>query len=114
MTAGEQNKDISRSIEPLVQDVLAIAAQHEGEGHTQLAILRQLESLHRNICENYFYPTLPERRRDLYNLLRDMEENGGWPYIARPKLKFVMQAILDAEAADANSEAPKSDSDQEI
>ena len=112
MTAGEQNKNISRSLEPLVQDVLAIAAQHEGEGHTQLAILRQLESLHRNICENYFYPTLPERRRDLYNLLRDMEENGGWPYIARPKLKFLTQALLDAEAAETDPEVSESNPDQ--
>ncbi|AFY38051.1 hypothetical protein Lepto7376_1717 [[Leptolyngbya] sp. PCC 7376] len=98
MTAGKQNLDVSQSLGPLLQEVVAIATQHEGEGHTQLAILRQLELLHRNICENYFYPTLPERRRDLYNLLRDMEENGGWPYIARPKLKLIMQSLMEAEA----------------
>ena len=100
MTAAEKNLDLSQNLEPLLQEIMAIAADNEGDGQTQLLILRQLELLHRKICADYFYQTLPERRRDLYNLLRDMEENGGWPYIARPKLKMVMQALLEAEAED--------------
>ncbi len=98
MTAAGKNLDLSQNLEALLQDILAIAAENEGEGETQLVILRELEKLHRQICEQYFYPTLPERRRDLYNLLRDMEEDGGWPYIARPKLKFIMKALMDAES----------------
>ena len=105
MTAAENNADLSQRLEPLLQDIMAIAANHEGDGQAQLFVLRHLELLHRKICEDYFYHTLPERRRDLYNLLRDMEENGGWPYIARPKLKLLMQAFLEAEA-EANSDMP--------
>lgn len=98
MTAAEKNLNLSQNLEALLQDILAIAAKHEGKGAEQLVILRELEQLHRKICEQYFYPTLPERRRDLYNLLRDMEEDGGWPYIARPKLKFIMKALMEAES----------------
>lgn len=105
MTAAANNTELSQRLEPLLQEIMAIAADHEGNGQAQLLVLRQLELLHRKICEDYFYHTLPERRRDLYNLLRDMEENGGWPYIARPKLKLLTEALLAAEAeANANSD----------
>lgn len=106
MTAANNNLAVSQSLEPLLQEIMAIAADHEGDGQAQLLVLRQLELLHRKICEDYFYHTLPERRRDLYNLLRDMEENGGWPYIARPKLQLFMDALLEAEA-EAEAETPE-------
>lgn len=109
MTAAEKNLDLSQNLGALLQDILAIAAEYEGEGESQLVILRELEQLHRKICEEYFYPTLPERRRDLYHLLRDMEEEGGWPYIARPKLKFVMKALMDAESAQLEEDEPEQD-----
>ena len=44
-----------------------------------LSLLRSLEQLHRDIRSNLFEVSLPSRRNDLYNLVKDIEEAGGWP-----------------------------------
>ena len=55
-----------------------------------LALLRLLEQRHRDICETLFYDALPDNRQTLYALLRDIEVNGGWPYIQRMKLQALL------------------------
>jgi hypothetical protein len=45
-----------------------------------------------------FEPSLPNTRKDLYGLLRDIEETGGWPYIERMKLQMLMEKLLISEA----------------
>lgn len=102
MVSPEKKADLSKRLEPVYQELLAIAAQQGGDTAALLQILRDMESLHREICATYFYPKLPDRRRDLYNLLRDMEEAGGWPYIPRPKLKFILDGFLKSMEVDAN------------
>lgn len=102
MAVPEKNADLQQSLDRVCQELLAIAAQQGEDGIALLDLLRRLEQVHREICEDYFYPTLPERRRDLYNLLRDMEEEGGWPYIARPKLRLILDNFFQAEGLDPN------------
>lgn len=102
MISPEKKADLSKRLEPVRQELSAIAAQQGGDAAALLQILREMESLHREICATYFYPTLPDRRRDLYNLLRDMEESGGWPYIARPKLRFILDGFLKSMELDAS------------
>ncbi|MEB3226323.1 MAG: hypothetical protein VKJ86_11035 [Synechococcus sp.] len=97
MVAPESATNLSEQLDRIHRELLAIAAQYEGNGERLLEILRQMELTHRQISEGYFYPSLPERRRDLYNILRDMEMAGGWPYIARPKLQFILENFLAAE-----------------
>jgi hypothetical protein len=64
-----------------------------------LAILRLLESLHREIREEYFQVALPNNRHGLYSLLIEIEENGGWPYIDRLKIQSLLANIPpEAEA----------------
>ena len=46
-----------------------------------LAVLRQLEQLHRGLQDGPFRSSLPSDRQQLYKLLQAMEQNGGWPYI---------------------------------
>ncbi len=58
-----------------------------------LALLRQLEELHRDIRETLFQESLPTNRQHLYHLLRDIEVNGGWPYIQRMKLTELLKTI---------------------
>jgi hypothetical protein len=41
-----------------------------------------------------FEPSLPDTRNALYQLVRDIEESGGWPYIERMKLQAVLQHLL--------------------
>lgn len=83
-TLPEDLKDIARLIEKAAlgrrQDSLEL-----------LALLRLLEYLHREVRDNLFRDALPENRQQLYSLLRDIETNGGWPYIQRMKLRSLLE-----------------------
>lgn len=68
-----------------------------------LIILRGLESVHREIREDLFQPALPDNRQALYALLRDIESDGGWPFINRMKLQEFLRRVEEAEDA---SETP--------
>jgi hypothetical protein len=57
------------------------------------ALLRQIEQLHRNLQDGPFRSSLPADRTDLFNLLRSMEESGGWPYIPRLQLRTFMDLL---------------------
>jgi hypothetical protein len=56
-----------------------------------LSLLRLLEQRHREIRETAFQSALPTSRHRLYSLLRDIEINGGWPYIHRMKLESLFE-----------------------
>ena len=63
-------------------------AQHCQEDSIALvALLRQLEELHREVRDGIFQASLPDNRQALYALLKDIEAKGGWPYIDRMKLQ---------------------------
>ncbi|MEA5596368.1 hypothetical protein [Rivularia sp. UHCC 0363] len=59
-----------------------------------LALLRQLEKLHREVRDGIFQESLPSNRQALYSLLKDIEAEGGWPYIERMRIQDLM-ANLD-------------------
>ncbi|HEY9881802.1 MAG TPA: hypothetical protein V6D29_25350 [Leptolyngbyaceae cyanobacterium] len=86
-TLPEDLKEIARLIEKAAlgrrQDSLEL-----------LALLRLLEYLHREIRDSLFRDALPENRQQLYALLRDIEMNGGWPYIHRMKLRSLLEHML--------------------
>lgn len=75
------------SLEKIIDDIHGIAEQHQADPLVLLQLLRMLEQLHRDIQQDYFQSALPNSRQSLYALLRDIEENGGWPYIQRWKLQ---------------------------
>lgn len=79
----------------LTEVVLAWAKAYEGDCFELLSLLRTLESLHRQIREEMFQATLPDNRQNLYALLREIEDNGGWPYIERMKLKALLACLED-------------------
>lgn len=74
-----------------------LAQQGTGDVHHLLGLLRLLESLHREIEDGLFREALPTNRQALYALLRDMETQGGWPYIPRLRLKQIMHWIEELE-----------------
>jgi hypothetical protein len=61
-----------------------------------LQVLRTLEMLHREIREDLFQDALPTDRHNLYKLLKDIEENGGWPYIERLRIKSLIANLPPA------------------
>jgi hypothetical protein len=81
------------ALDTLAQTVQGLAQQATGSSTQLLALLRVLESLHREICEGSFQQSLPNTRQNLHFLLRDIESQGGWPYIPRLKLQRLLTAL---------------------
>ena len=77
----------AQDLEAISSQIHTMADRSQGDIHSLLLLLRTLEKLHREIQEGYFQAALPDSRQALYTLLRDIEENGGWPYIQRWKLQ---------------------------
>ncbi|WP_368006416.1 hypothetical protein [Laspinema palackyanum] len=85
-----------------IEDLRLVANHYQGDCLALLELLRTLEQLHREICESLFLESLPSNRQALYNLLRDIETSGGWPYIQRIKLRSLLDVLSEA-AADQTS-----------
>ena len=85
--------------------VKQIAERSQGNTLELLSLLRFLESLHREISEGLFQDSLPNNRQALYALLKDIEANGGWPYICRMRI----QALLKQLEGDATANYASSD-----
>ena len=62
----------------------------DGDVIALLTLLRHLEQLHREIRDGVFQQNLPTNRQRLYSLLRDIESEGGWPYIARMRIQALL------------------------
>jgi hypothetical protein len=86
--------DKLQSITTSVGDAIAVC---EGDTIALLALLRQLEFLHREIREGVFQANLPENRQALYALLREIEMEGGWPYIERMRLQAFLARMEQEE-----------------
>lgn len=83
----------SNQLEFLAEKVLTLAKTAEGKPLEILAVLRILEQLHQDIRESLFQQSLPDNRQKLYHLLREIESQGGWPYIPRSSLKSVIENL---------------------
>ncbi len=105
----EKDSD-SRQLEIELQSITTalrtLASRYRGNSRTLLALLRTLEQTHREIYEDLFQASLPSNRQELYALLRDIEEAGGWPYIERMRLRSLLSHLpdLEAQTIDTNSE----------
>ena len=87
---GDRSDSLPEDLTQL-SNLIDQAALNRRDKHVALlALLRLLEQRHRVICETLFYDALPDNRQTLYALLRDIEVNGGWPYIQRMKLQALL------------------------
>lgn len=91
--ASSQSNGLPADLKAIAYHVRSAAQHRQGDSLELLALLRLLEALHREIRESFFQPTLPDNRQALYALLRDIEVNGGWPYINRMKLRTFMEQL---------------------
>lgn len=91
---GEELGD-SPELRAIATQIRQVSQSRQGDAASLLALLRLLEHLHREICEDLFRPALPDTRRALYSFLREIEAHGGWPYIPRMRLKTLL-AHLEA------------------
>ena len=81
------------SLEEIVIRVNIASTQCDDDPQRLVELLRTLEALHRDIRVNLLEPSLPNSRNDLYELLRDIDETGRWPYIERMKLQAFLKHL---------------------
>ena len=83
---------IKGRIAPLIAELREVANELK-QAETLLALLREIETIHRDIQEGPFRQSLPEDRQDLCTLLQTMEKSGGWPYIPRLQLRTFIDLL---------------------
>ncbi|MBN3962335.1 hypothetical protein [Nostoc sp. NMS8] len=93
---------LSAKVQAIATVVYDAVQDCQGDTVALLALLRQLEQLHREIRDGIFQESLPVNRRQLYSLLKDIESEGGWPYIERMRLQAFL-ANLPQETLEENS-----------
>ncbi|WP_310429110.1 hypothetical protein [Chamaesiphon sp. VAR_48_metabat_135_sub] len=84
-------------LDRIANEIYDLADRDRTDPLALLQLLRTLEHLHREIQQDYFQSALPNSRQALYTLLRDIEENGGWPYIQRWKLQALFANLAKTE-----------------
>ncbi len=94
------NLDVN--LQKIGHELWVLAEENQEDSLSLLSVLRTLEEIHRKIRTEMFEPSLPKTRNDLYQLVKDIEEKGGWPYIQRMKLKSLLQH-LETEISPDNS-----------
>lgn len=104
-------EQLPEDLQALAQTVEQAALARKGDEIALLELLRLLELLHGDIRDGWFQEALPTNRQRLYALLRDIEINGGWPYIQRMRLRSLLEAIeLEGQSLeDADEPAAESD-----
>lgn len=96
------SEQLSIEIQDIAPAIRALAQNFQGDSLALVSLLRHLEELHREIREGLFQASLPDNRQALYKLLKDIETEGGWPYIERMKLQALL-ANLPSETIDEKS-----------
>ena len=99
---GFESRQWQAELQAIATAVRALAQGSQGDSLALVALLRQLEELHREIRDGFFQASLPDNRQALYALLKDIEAEGGWPYIERMKLQSFL-AKLTAPASDTGA-----------
>ncbi|WGV26065.1 hypothetical protein [Halotia branconii] len=99
---------LSEQLQMIASAVDDVAQVYQGDAIALLSLLRQLEQLHRDIRDGVFQESLPDNRQKLYSLLKDIESEGGWPYIGRMRLQAFL-ANFPPEATEEDSKQTNSD-----
>ncbi len=95
-------EDLSWQLQAISNEVKNVAETCEGDVIAILAVLRHLEQLHREIRDGVFQENLPDNRQRLYSLLRNIESEGGWPYIPRMRIQALL-VNLSQSASDQDT-----------
>lgn len=96
-----RSQDLAPEVLPKSQELVdcfyRLAKDYQNDAQVLLLLLRELEKLHQAIRDDFFQAALPTNRRALYQLLRDIETEGGWPFIPRMKLQTLLEHLESQE-----------------
>lgn len=93
----QQTHALPEQLAEIAGSIRAIAHAYKQDISSLLALLRMLESSHREIRDGAFQEALPDNRQTLYALLKDIETEGGWPYIQRLKISALLEKMSQSE-----------------
>ena len=99
--SGSLGPDQQQRLQQALDAITTLATELQEQPADLLALLRQLEQLHRTIQDGPFRSSLPADRGELFTLLQSMEKSGGWPYIPRLQLRTFMDLLQSGEAGSA-------------
>ncbi|MGD1902630.1 MAG: hypothetical protein ACFB9N_10375 [Geitlerinemataceae cyanobacterium] len=108
MDSDRRELSLAEHCQEIEKRVEASRADCKGDTTALLALLRTLEGLHRQVFEEDFVPSLPNSRQPLYALLREMEAEGGWPYIPKMRI-YELIDYLNAQAQAEEATEPDED-----
>ena len=94
-----ERDNLSQKLQEITSAIGDAVEYCQGDAIALLSLLRKLETLHREICDGAFQQSLPDNRHALYALLREIESEGGWPYIERMRIQDLL-VNLEAESPD--------------
>ena len=97
LSAAQQQR-----LQDLCSGLESLAAELADQPDALLALLRQIEQLHRNLQDGPFRSSLPSDRNQLFALLQSMERSGGWPYIPRLQLRTFMDLLQQGRDDDCH------------
>jgi hypothetical protein len=105
-----ESGNLQSQMQSLTEAIRTLAESCQGDSVLLLTLLRTLESSHRDIRDGLFQASFPENRQALYKLLRNIEANGGWPYIQRMKLRELLGyteqlSILEDSSAESDGDS---------
>ncbi|MEH2297345.1 hypothetical protein [Nostoc sp.] len=109
MNNNQESGELSWKQQAIATVVYDAVQDCQGDTEALLALLRQLERLHREIRDGVFQESLPVNRRQLYSLLKDIECEGGWPYIERMRLQAFLANLPQETPEENNNEVLESD-----
>ena len=101
---------LQSQLQSLTEAIRTLAESCQGDSLLLLAVLRALESSHREIRDGLFQASLPDNRQALYKLLKDIEASGGWPYIHRMKLRSLLGYAQQLSPLEDTSRESQNDS----
>lgn len=113
-----ESVNLSANLSPQLQAIASAvnnaAQDSQGDSIALLALLRQLEQLHQEIREGAFQQSLPDNRQALYSLLRNIESEGGWPYIERMKLQSFLKHLEQEPTVDNSTDGLVAESETSL
>ncbi|WP_295473467.1 hypothetical protein [Synechococcus sp. UW140] len=93
--------DWSQRFSKWSKEAEALAIEAEGNPIALLAVLRELEKLHRSLQDGPLRNSLPADRRRLFALLQSIEQSGGWPYIPRLQIQTFLEMLKPRDQSEA-------------
>lgn len=95
-------------LKALLAELSSLSLELANQPEALVNLLRQLEQLHRQIQDGPLRGSLPSDRHKLFELLQNLEQSGGWPYIPRPQLHNFLRQLQQqpSEAPEAPEQQP--------